>query len=302
MTAPGMTLDRLTETDWQSAAAEHRHRIDDLFEKHPPRYTDPDGGDVVHPVWGFLFTYYSFRRAQLRRWHPGYGVGLQGPSARRYLDYRGYIRIDDVVTVGREQLEHRRTTIDYIVDLLEATSGRTPRLNCFGMHEWAMVYQASPEQIRHAGVPLRLSPAQTDDVVRSQPPRCTHFDAFRFFTPPARPLNLDVLDRDSQPRFEQPGCLHAGMDLYKWAYKLAPLLPSGIIADAFGLALQHREMDMRASPYDLSRFGLTPIAIEEPTGRAEYVRLQSDLARRAQALRADLIDRCRDLTNRPTCT
>ena len=27
-------------------------------------------------------------------------------------------------------------------------------------------------------------------IVESQPVRCTHFDAFRFFTAPARPLNM----------------------------------------------------------------------------------------------------------------
>jgi len=295
MTSPGALVDRLVESEWQGAAAEHHRRIDELLQRHPPRYTHPGTGDVVHPVWGFLFTYYSFRPAQLRRWHPGFGVGLEGAAAGRYLDYRGYVRSGQLVTVGRDHLDKRRDTLDYIIDLLEATAGRTPRLNCFGMHEWAMVYQASPEHIRHAGVPLRLSPAETDDVVRSQPPRCTHFDAFRFFTQPARPLNLTVLDRDSQPEFEQPGCLHAGMDLYKWAYKLAPLLPSELIADAFDLALQHREIDMRASPYDLSGFGLAPIAIEGPTGRAEYVRMQSELGRRAQSLRTELIDRCRRL-------
>ena len=31
---------------------------------------------MKHPVHDFLFTYYSFRPAQLRRWSPGYGVVL----------------------------------------------------------------------------------------------------------------------------------------------------------------------------------------------------------------------------------
>lgn len=295
MTAAGVLVARTAESQWQAAATEHRNRIDDLLRGHPPRYTDGEAGDVVHPVWGFMFTYYSFRPAQLRRWHPGFGVGLDGGGARRYLDYAGYVRSGELVTVGRDHLEKRRETIAYIIDLLAATADRSPRLNCFGMHEWAMVYQASPEQIRHAGVPLRLSPAQTDDVVRAQPPRCTHFDAYRFFTPPARPLNLTVLNRHTQPEFEQPGCLHAGMDLYKWSYKLAPLLPSNIVADAFALSLQHREIDMRASPYDLSAFGMAPIPIEEPAGRAEYVRVQSELAGRAQLLRTELLERCRRL-------
>ncbi|WP_206186693.1 hypothetical protein [Williamsia sp. 1135] len=159
-----------------------------------------------------------------------------------------------------------------------------------------MVFQAAPEQIRHTGVPLRLSPADTDEVVRSLPLRCTHFDAYRFFTGPARPLNLTVLDRDTQVHDEQPGCIHAGMDLYKWAHKLSPLLPAELVADAFDLALDFRELDMRASPYDLSEFALDPIRIEDAAGRADYVRAQTRLSDRSQQLRSRLIDTCRRLS------
>lgn len=49
---------------------------------------------------------------------------------------------------------------------------------------------------------------------------------------------------------------------------------------------------MRASPYDLSGYGYAPIAIEEPAGRAEYVRCQSAIAERAAVLRAALLARC----------
>jgi hypothetical protein len=59
---------------------------------------------------------------------------------------------------------------------------------CFGLHEWAMVY-GQAEQRRHAAWPLRLGAEGTDAVVRAMPMRCTHYDAFRFFTPGARPLN-----------------------------------------------------------------------------------------------------------------
>src|SRR5699024_8972646 len=51
-------------------------------------------------------------------------------------------------------------------------------------------------------------------------PRCTHFDAFRFFTDPAAPLNQTRLTRDDQVRHEQPACLHAGMDVYSWVTKM----------------------------------------------------------------------------------
>jgi hypothetical protein len=290
------TLQPLTEAVWLAAAQAHRDRIDGLLRTHPPTLGDTD---VTHPVWGFLFTYYSFRPAQLRRWHPGHGAALTGRAAREYAAYAGYTVIGDRVTVSAEHLHKRRRTVDFVIDLLTTSRDRPARFNCFGLHEWAMVFRATPDEVRHAGVPLRLSAAATDEVVRSLPLRCTHFDAYRFFTEPARPLNLTVLGRDNQVGDEQPGCIHAGMDLYKWAHKLSPLLPAELVADAFALALDFRELDMRASPYDLSEFALDPIRIEDASGRADYVRRQTALSGRSQQLRTRLIEACNSLPVTP---
>ena len=93
---------------------------------------------------------------------------------------------------------------------MHATAQRPARLNCFGLHEWAMVYRA-PE-VRHEQVPLRLGGAGTDAVVESMPLRCSHFDAYRFFTAAAAPRNAEQLTRRDQVAHEQPGCLHAAMD------------------------------------------------------------------------------------------
>jgi len=78
-------------------------------------------------------------------------------------------------------------------------------------------------------------------------------------------------------------------DLYKWAYKLSPAAPSGLLADCFELAVEARELDMRASPYDLSALGYPPVAVETPAGRAQYARAQAGLAHRAAPLRAPLL-------------
>lgn len=81
-------------------------------------------------------------------------------------------------------------------------------------------------------------------------------------------------------------------DLYKWAYKLAPVTPSELMADCFALAVEVRELDMRASPYDLTDLGYSPVPIETPAGRAEYVRAQSVFADRAAPLRQRLVELC----------
>ena len=85
------------------------------------------------------------------------------------------------------------------------------------------------------------------------------------------------------------------MDLYKWCYKLGPLVESELLFDCLGLAADARELDMRASPYDLRDFGFNPIAIETPAGRADYIRAQQDIAERAVPLRAAIADRCGEL-------
>jgi hypothetical protein len=157
------------------------------------------------------------------------------------------------------------------------------------MHEWAMVYRLEEDEVRHRGWPLRLGAAGTDAVVDSLQLRCTHYDAFRFYTPPARSLNLLQPTRERQEALEQPGCLHAGMDLYKWAMKLSPAVPSELTMDCFDLAREIRELDMRASPYDLSALGYAPVPIETAAGRAEYAAQQRGFAERGQLLRTRLL-------------
>ena len=172
--------------------------------------------------------------------------------------------------------------------LLVATAGRPPTLGCFGLHEWAMVHRHG--RTRHDW-PLRLGPAGTDEVVESHRIACSHFDAFRFFTAGA-PAEHPEPGRDDRATFEQPGCLHAGMDLYKHAFRLTPLVPSELVADCFELAWDIRELDMRASPYDFGGLGFEPVRIETAAGKQEYVAAQRAFAERGAPLRQRLIDEC----------
>jgi hypothetical protein len=278
----------LSEATWTARAREHRRRVDDFVEPHVRRARI----GTPHPVWDFLFHYYSLKPRQLRVWHPGFGVVLGG-AALGYLDRAGYGPHPAGVTVSFEHLRSRVDTVEFIADLLRATTTRSPRLNCFGMHEWAMVYRAPT--VRHGQVPLRLGAAETDTVVDSMPLRCTHFDAFRFFTEPAAQMNEGTPTRRDQSGWEQPGCIHANMDLYKWCYKLGPLVESELLFDCLELAADARELDMRASPYDLRDYGFEPIAVETAAGRAAYTRAQQDIAARAAPLRGAIADRCDEL-------
>ncbi|KWV31250.1 3-methyladenine DNA glycosylase [Micromonospora rifamycinica] len=274
----------LDAADWQARRAAHQARVAAWLDPHLARRRT--GGR--HPVEDFLFTYYSYRPAQLRRWHPGVGVLLRDADPAEFgPDYRA----DPAgVTLATDRVRGRRAeSIVWIRDLLAATAGRPAHLGCFGMHEWAMVYRQTQEEVRHNAWPLRLSPERTAEVVRDRGVRCSHFDAFRFFTVPARPLNVLQPTRETQHALEQPGCLHANMDLYKWAYKLSPLVASELVADCFALARRIRALDMRASPYDLAALGYPPVRVETPEGRAEYAAAQRDFAGQAAVLRARLL-------------
>ncbi len=303
---------------WQAAAAAHRERI--------AAYTVPllelHAAGVRHPVHDFLFSYYTLTPGALERWHPGAGTVLaappavgeatahSGPDASREPDagtspaavvpgpgWRYYRWVepraglpDGGWTVDvRAFAERRGSMIGFARRILGLTAQRPARLACFGLHEWAMAYRSEVHGIRHSTVPLRLGAAGTDAVVESQRIGCTHFDAFRFYAPEAAPLNAVQPTRATQVDLEQPGCLHANMDVYKWAYKLLPAVGSDLVADCFELAWRIRTMDMRASPYELADWGLEPIRIETPAGRAEYVRLQRGFGEEANVLRRRLL-------------
>jgi len=275
----------LAESDWLERRAAYRARIEAWTRPHRERASL----QRKHPVYDFLFEYYSFRPRQLETWHPGVGVALSGAAAREYLALPGYREVPEGVAANPAWIKpSRRDGIRWTLALLKITAKRAPFFGCFGLHEWAMVYR-SPE-VRHSAWPLRFEANRLAEIVESQAIRCSHFDAFRFFTEAARPLNRLQPDRTSAPRLEQRGCLHANMDLYKWAFKLAPFTPSELIADTFELAWAVRETDMRASPYDLRALGFAPIAIETPEGRMEYERLQREFSEQGQPLRRRLID------------
>jgi hypothetical protein len=272
--------------EWESAEAAHQARVDAATTGHLRRRE----GGRRHPVEDFLFTYYSHRPAQLRRWHPGPGVVLEGAAGLPRASWRFYRAEGDGVVLDTDAfLGSRGETVDFVSRLVRATAARQAQFGCFGLHEWAMVYRLGEEEVRHAGWPLRLGAAGTDAVVESHQIRCSHYDAFRFYTPPARSLNLLQPTREAQAALEQPGCLHAGMDCYKWAYKLSPAVPSDLVMDCFDLAREIRELDMRASPYDLTELGYEPVRIETPEGKAQYAAAQRGVAARGQALRHRLL-------------
>jgi hypothetical protein len=275
---------------WTERARTHAERV----QAWTAAFRERSSRGQKHPVYDFLFTYYSFRPAQLETWHPGIGVQLeytQTDQIRAYTRSARYRVQGQTVSADPTQITPQRfERIRWIQKLLRNIDAAPPRFGCFGLHEWAMVYQAPSDGVRHSGFHLRLSPRETASVVEEASLACTHFDAFRFFTPEAAPRNQHQPSLDSRLSLEQSGCLHTNMDLYKWAYKLSPWVCSELIADAFVLAAKARELDMRAGPYDLRTLGFDPIAIETPDGRREYEARQRALSSEARPVRQRLLD------------
>ena len=274
----------LLEPQWRIRQLAHTERV---LPWVTPRLERKKLG-LSHPVDDFLFDYYPYSVNKLLSWHPGHGVELQG-DVTEFDPHPAYRRLNNDangITTDIGQLEAKAHRLDLVIRLLAGTSAKPAQLNCFGLHEWAMVYQ-TPEA-RHSSYPLRVTSAELIATVDELGLRCTHIDAYRFFTKAATPLNSFEPSRESQPDLEQPGCLHANMDLYKYAMWFSPFIRSELIADCFELARIARTLDMRAAPYDLIDLGYEPICIETAEGRRDYVEQQRLIAARAQPLRADL--------------
>jgi hypothetical protein len=235
---------------------------------------------------------------RLETWHPGLNEGqvLEAPengyfSNKYYRQMNGSVFLDPTL-----MLEKRIPRLRWIQKLLESTQDRPANFSCFGLHEWAMVYQEG--DVRHReSAPLRLSQEETNQVLESRTVRCSHYDAYRFFSSSAHSMNKLSPDNDNRYDYEQPGCLHTNMDLYKWCYKAMPWISSELLWQCFLLAKDVRELDMRASPYDLTKYNLSPVKIETKEGREEYERIQRELSVRAAPIRKDLIEKLNEVLN-----
>ena len=75
-------------------------------------------------------------------------------------------------------------------------------------------------------------------------------------------------------------------------------MASELVADCFELAREIRVLDMRASPYDLSELGYSPVRVETVEGTQEYAEAQRTFALRGAPLRQRLVEECDRLLTR----
>jgi hypothetical protein len=180
--------------------------------------------------------------------------------------------------------------------IMKQTMSAEPILHCHGLHEWAMLYEPEGQPPPPSGkyqshLPLRVSRHVINEAVERRGISCTHVDALRFFAKAAGPLNHhgSSLERMDQLRLEQPGCVHVHMDLLKIALKLRPFCDPIMIQRVLELSLEARRLDVAASPYDCSAYGVGAVPIETEEGRAQYRKEQLALMKRAEPIRRDLL-------------
>jgi hypothetical protein len=279
-----MIQEILSAAHWHQLRAEHKAIVLPWISPRLERRSRQES----HPVDDFLFEYYPISTNKLLNWHPGFGFALSATETDvEEFPSGSYEFADDQIQIRHEWLIKNQEAAAELITFLSSTQERSIRSGCFGLHEWAMVLGA--EDVRHEKWPLRLSQDQIRATIDEVGLRCTHFDAFRFFTPIAAPLNPLQLTPIDRNEVEQPGCLHANMDLYKHAQRVAPIVGSKIVRDAFALAKDIRTVDMQTAPYDLADLGVVPIPVETQAGREEFSNLQIGFAQRAQILRTELI-------------
>ncbi|HRD54938.1 MAG TPA: hypothetical protein PLC42_00930, partial [Parachlamydiaceae bacterium] len=153
------------------------------------------GFQIKHPVHDFLFTYYTFSPTKLKQWVPALGQKiLMTPTALQEYSWlaASWFKSDQNI-LELDQKRIQKSTLKaaaFVYELSENILKQPPRFNCFGLHEWAMVYKLSVDDLRHQGYPLRLKENDLAAFVESQNICCSHYDAYRFFTKEARPLNV----------------------------------------------------------------------------------------------------------------
>jgi hypothetical protein len=219
-----------------------------------------------------------------------------------FLEDQGGVLYNPSQFFGKYDLSRREANVKqaspylWYRSILTSTLQAEPILHCHGLHEWAMQYYPEgspppPSGKYQSHMSLRVSREVINQAVERRGVSCTHIDALRFFAPAAGPLNHhgSSLERTDQLRLEQPACVHAHMDLLKIALKLRPFCDALLIQRVLEVALESRRLDVAASPYDVTDYGVDVIPIETKKGRAEYRAQQTELMAKAEPIRRDLL-------------
>ena len=209
-----------------------------------------------HPVEDFLFQYYPYPFALLENWHPGCGVALEWTAT----------------------VESPTPTPPF--------SDRWYSYSCGALvADPGLLSTKERERLRWIGELLTATRSRAPNfachglhewamVYRGREVR--HEKTTR--------LRLPQAEIDALVESRAICCSHHDA----W-------IGTELLLDCFELAMELRDLDMRASPYDLSDWGRQPVRIETAEGRRIYETEQRRLAEKAVPLRDRLIERLRTI-------
>ncbi len=153
-------------------------------------------------------------------------------------------------------------------------------------------WSTAPTRRVHPARPLRLGATGTDVVVEHHRVRCTHYDAYRFFTADRRARSTRRPDPGARPgraASSRAACTRRWTSTSgrrSWVRSC----PASCCWTRSRSPATSASLDMRASPYDLAAHGYTPVRIETAAGKAEYAEAQRGFAARGATLRRRLLE------------
>ena len=147
---PAAAVSAMRPSAWRARVLRHRERVEQWTG---PRRERRARGDS-HPVYDFLFQYYSYSAGQLEVWHPApHEALIDTPEAREHFAPPVYQAADGVIRRDTRALSAgSRAKLTSVIDVMTATRDRPANFSCYGMHEWAMVYRG--HDVRH----VRIAP------------------------------------------------------------------------------------------------------------------------------------------------
>ncbi len=167
---------------WMPLLEQDRARAVALLGENACKLKDRD-----NPVYNFFSSYYGrfFKPSTLLRdWSPGINKILVGVNSKEdgFARCQGWAQTEEgdiyIDPDPKRLSKNRLMGIRWIRRFLEISSTKPPRLNCCGLHEWAMLY--APESStgssginKHQNLPLRVHQRVVNEVVEQGPVSCT---------------------------------------------------------------------------------------------------------------------------------
>jgi hypothetical protein len=171
--------------------------------------------DKKHPLFNFMFSYFHFKPEKvLYQYSPGLDVTLEDQYNEKSeknintFDNKHLAIFAEINKVGSFTLDpvkgkycpEKVLSMRNTAKLLQNSYAKAPSFSCYGLHEWAMLYEPSPslspslfssksevssekigdtKKSKHQNLPLRVTREEIAALIDSRSLRCTHYDALR---------------------------------------------------------------------------------------------------------------------------